>query len=210
MQPRLIVFARAPRPGQVKTRLQLAPERAARLHAAFVADTLEMLAGFDGVELSTDVETDAWSEYRVARSVQAPGDLGARLYAAIAGALAGGACPVLILGSDSPTLPAAHVRALLDSAADVALGPTEDGGYYAISCRRARPEMFAGVEWSSPRTLTTTVAALTAAGLAVELGSCWYDIDEPSDLSRLRRIESLPRHTRHALEDGAGRPAVQP
>jgi rSAM/selenodomain-associated transferase 1 len=184
---RIILFAKAPVRGRVKTRLQVSAERALALHDAFVRDTLEMLAAFPDVELSTDAATDAWSEYGLARSVQAPGDLGAKLYAAIAGALADGYRRVLVLGSDSPTLPAAHVSALLDSAADVALGPTEDGGYYGICCRRAAGGMFDGVEWSSARTLATTMCALEKAGLTVELGPAWYDVDLPADLERLAR-----------------------
>jgi uncharacterized protein len=199
MPPLIILFARAPVPGRVKTRLGLPPERAAALHSAFVRDTLEMLLGLGAVELSTDTVTTAWSEYPAARSVQAPGDLGAKLQAAIEGGLARGHNGVLVLGSDSPTLPPEHVRALLDSTEDVALGPTEDGGYYGICCRRARAGMFASVEWSSAETLETTVDALTRAGLAVEIGPRWYDIDEPRDLERLRRDPGLRVYARAAL-----------
>ena len=193
---RIVVFARAPIPGQVKTRLQLDPAAAARLHEAFVRDTLEMLATFPDVELSTDIATEAWKEYPIARSLQCPGDLGARLYAAIDGALRGGCRRVLILGSDSPSLPARHVRSLLDSAAEVALGPTDDGGFYGIASSRAVPGMFHGVEWSSPRTLESTVRALTAAGLRVKLGPRWFDIDEPADLERLERSAEPAPHSR--------------
>lgn len=207
MPPLVIVFARAPRPGRVKTRLSLPPERAVLLHTAFVRDTLEMLSGFPAVELSTDEDTPAWDEYPVVRSVQGAGGLGEKLQAAIEGGLARGHCPVLILGSDSPTLPAGHVQALLDSTEDAALGPTEDGGYYAISCRRAVPSMLAGVNWSSPRTLETTVDALTRAGLAVELGPRWFDIDEPADLDRLKLDPHLRRHTRTALAPASGQHA---
>jgi len=194
--PRIIVFAKAPVPGNVKTRLGLDPARAAALHRAFVSDTLEMLAPFANVELSTDIETGAWSEYPVARSLQAPGDLGAKLGAAIERALTDGHRPVLILGSDSPTLPPDHVQSLLGSWADIALGPAEDGGFYAISCRHSMAGMFREVVWSTPRTLATVVSALSAAGLSVEIGPAWFDVDVPADLERLALAPRVPRHTR--------------
>jgi len=193
---RIVVFARAPIPGRVKTRLRLDPGTAARLHEAFVRDTLEMLAPFPDVELSTDADTDAWKEYPVARSLQCPGDLGGRLCAAIEGALRSGCRRVLILGSDSPTLPERHVRALLESTAEIAIGPTDDGGFYGIASSRAVPGMFQGVEWSSARTLESTLRALAAAGLRVELGPRWFDIDEPADLERLARSPDPAPHSR--------------
>jgi uncharacterized protein len=192
---RIIVFAKAPVPGRVKTRLDLDPAHAAALHTAFVRDTLETVAGLGDLELCTDIETGAWDECGAARSLQCEGSLGERLYTALAGALGGGYRQAMILGSDSPTLPAAYPEALLAAAADVALGPTEDGGYYAIACRRVAPGMFDGVEWSTSRTRAMTMEAATRAGLTVELGPEWYDIDEPRDLDRLAATPGLPRHT---------------
>jgi len=186
--PLIILFAKVPAPGRVKTRLAVAPQRAADLHSAFVHQTLVMLESLRGdadVELSTDEPTAAWREFAVARSVQSPGQLGDRIYAALARALAAGRPKVLILGSDSPGLPAAHVRALLASPADVSLGPVEDGGFYAIACRQTAPAMFQGVRWSTSFTLRDTVMALRACGLSVETGPAWFDVDRPEDLARL-------------------------
>lgn len=130
-------------PGRVKTRLRIDPVRAAELHTAFVRETLAMLSQFGetaDIEISTDEPTEAWRDFPFARSLQAPGDLGARLFAGIRQALGDGRRQVLILGGDSPDLPPDYIRALLASRADVALGPTEDGGFYAISCRTAAPK----------------------------------------------------------------------
>jgi glycosyltransferase A (GT-A) superfamily protein (DUF2064 family) len=219
---RVVVFAKAPRRGLVKTRLRLDPALALRLHDAFVRDTVALARAFSSdVELSTDVETDAWSDLAVARSVQAPGDLGARLLAALDAAFARDARPVLILGSDSPALPASHLDSLLalvadaaevpravdvpfaadvPLAADVALGPAVDGGFWGILCRRAHPALFEGVEWSSARTLATARAAAERAGLTVALGPEWYDVDEPADLARLAGEES-PRASVEAARE---------
>lgn len=201
MRPAIVLFAKAPRPGRVKTRLRPAVpgEQAAALHEAFVRDTLDLLNGLSAVadiELHTDIPTDAWLDSGVTTGTQVPGDLGARMLAALERGLAGGRPRVMIVGSDAPSLPAGHLSGLLDLDADVALGPSEDGGYYAIACRRVDGRMFDGVEWSVPRTLEQTVRACEACGLSVDLGSPWYDIDTVEDLRRLGQEISLPRHTR--------------
>ena len=186
--PLIVLFAKAPAPGRVKTRLGVDPRRAADLHSTFVRQTLVMLESLHGdadVELSTDEATQAWWEFPVARSVQCAGQLGERIYAALEHALAAGRPKAIILGSDSPGLPAAHIRALLACSADVSLGPVDDGGFYAIACRRMAPAMFAGVRWSTGATLRDTVKALTGCGLSVELGPGWFDVDRPEDLTRL-------------------------
>jgi len=200
----MILFAKAPIPGRVKTRLAAAigAGPAAELHRAFVADTIAKLTEFRDVadiELHTDTLTDAWSEPGVARDLQAAGGLELKLLHALAGAIRSGRPQAMILGSDSPTLPRGHIQRLLDSAADVALGPCEDGGYYAIACRRVHPEMFAGVEWSTPHVLEQTERAVRASGFSVERGDLWYDVDEPEDLARLMKEPALPPCTRQAV-----------
>ena len=200
----MILFAKAPVPGSVKTRLSaaLGPARAAELHRAFVADTIGKLCEFRhlaDIELHTDILTDAWQEAGVTRQLQSPGDLALKLVHALTEALRAGRPQAMILGSDSPTLPRTHIQRLMDSTADVALGPCEDGGYYAIACRRADPRMFADVEWSTRNVLEQTERAARACGLTVERGDVWYDVDEPQDLSRLAAEPELPYHTRRAL-----------
>jgi hypothetical protein len=199
MRPSVILFAKAPIPGQVKTRLRgVSAVEAARLHAAFVRDTVEMLRRFQpraDLELHTDVPTDEWTDLEVSRFLQAGEDLGARMLSALETRLAEGRPQAVVLGSDAPTLPPSHVARLLDSTADVALGPAEDGGFYAIACRRTDPRMFAGVAWSEPVTLEQTLRAARACGLRVELGEPWYDVDTIEDLRRLAASAGLPRHT---------------
>ena len=187
MPPLIVLFARAPQPGCAKTRLipAVGADAAADLHACFVADLLDRLGelGRRGdLELHTDVATAAWNEIPVPRRLQAPGELGARLYAALSEALGAGRPQAMVVGSDAPTLPLDHLERLLDSSADVALGPCEDGGYYAICCRRIAPAMFAGVEWGGPAALQQTLSAARACGLTIETGPLWYDVDSPADL----------------------------
>ncbi len=200
MRPVIFLFAKAPLAGSVKTRL-VGPvgdaAEVAELYQCFVRDMLELLAGFAteaDLELRTDAQTPCWSDVPVPRGLQSAGDLGRRMLDALASALDSGRPQAIIVGSDAPTLPPSHLRRLLDSPADVALGPCQDGGYYAIACRRVHPRMFAGVEWSAASALEQTVAAATRCGLRVELGEPWFDVDTPGDLERLAR-SALPRHT---------------
>jgi hypothetical protein len=190
VRPVIVLYAKAPVPGRVKTRLgvRVGEARAARLHEAFVRDMLAMLATHAGaadLELHTDIPTDAWSDLAVARALQPAGDLGERMYLTLDAALRAGRPQVMIVGGDAPTLPAAHIGLLLAAAADVALGPCRDGGYYAIACRRVHPRMFRGVPWSHQEALQATIRACRACGLSVEIGEEWFDVDVPEDLERL-------------------------
>lgn len=196
----MVLFAKAPVPGRVKTRLVplLGAQAAASLHAAFVRDMLDKLGQLQhkaDVELHTDVPTDAWSGTGVATCLQCPGSLSARLVHALEQGLQRGRPQVIVVGSDSPDLPPSHLAAMLACHADVVLGPCADGGFYAIGCRAMHPDMFRGVEWSTRQTLAQTEKAARGCGLSVERGPCWYDVDEPADLERLLCNPDLPRHT---------------
>lgn len=200
----ILLFAKAPIPGRVKTRLQpvLSATEAAELHTCFVGDVLESLEGFNdqaSIELHLDQPTLAWNEFPNPRKLQQGDNLGARMWNAAHEALAQNNDKALILGSDAPTLPKAHLHFLLHSQADLSFGPTEDGGYYAIAFRRVPAGLFDGVEWSTEQTLAQSIAAVQKLGLSVELGPLWYDIDSPADLVRLV-TEPLPSRTRHWLE----------
>ena len=199
MRPVIIVFAKAPIPGRVKTRLvpPLTPGQAAELHTAMVWDTIELLQQLHGVdiELHTDIATDAWTTAGVAKRLQSDGDLGLKMLKALDGRLAAGHGRAMIAGSDSPALPLDYMEELLAADEDVSLGPTEDGGYYAICCRRVHAGMFDGVEWSTQQTREQTIQAVRRRGLSVRLGRPWFDIDTLQDLARLKSTPGLGRHT---------------
>jgi uncharacterized protein len=199
----IILFAKAPIPGQVKTRLltALTPQIAADLHSAFVYDMISRFRGLPDAdfELHTDIRTDAWQDVAVTRKLQISEDLGLRMIHGLAEGVRGGYRRSLIVGSDAPTLPASSIQYLLASQADVALGPADDGGFYAISARRTDPSMFDGVAWSRPNTMAQTIESLECCGLTVDIGPTWFDIDEPADLDRLRSEPELPPYTAAAL-----------
>ncbi|MCL6506193.1 MAG: DUF2064 domain-containing protein [Bryobacteraceae bacterium] len=101
-------------------------------------------------------------------------------------------------------------RGPLRAAADVALGPADDGGFYAIAMRRADPHMFHGVRWSGPETLAETVRAIERCGLSVELGPPWYDVDTVQDLARLAASPLLPPRTARWLLELPGEFRMRP
>lgn len=193
----VIVFAKSPQPGTVKTRLVplLGEEGAAALHARLVKRTLETLrvASLGRVELHCAPDTDdpffhfCASHFGVTLQPQVAGDLGTRMCSAFASALATHAC-VLLLGSDCPALTARHLRQAeraLKEGTDAVLAPCEDGGYALIGLRRAEPRLFDGIAWSSKNVMAETRARLTALGWRWrELETLW-DVDRPEDYARL-------------------------
>lgn len=188
VRPVIVLFAKAPVPGRVKTRLcpPLTPQQAADLHLQFTFGMLEKLRSLHdiaSVELHTDVHCDAWQNLGVTVRLQCEGNLADRMLHAFREV----GTPSMIVGSDAPQLPVEYLREMLASTSDVTLGPTEDGGYYAIACRVDPPAMmFDGVRWSSTHTLADTIHAVEACGLTCGFGPEWWDIDSPEDLARWR------------------------
>lgn len=191
---RLMVFAKAPVPGRVKTRLALPPTTAARLQAAFVRDVVarhvkpgRRVTVWRALDLDHPLWAELCAEHGVALAAQGEGDLGARMAAAFAAELAAGG-PVVIVGTDSPSLPPRLVDAAFAALAEVpaVIGPASDGGYYLLGLRGAVPPVFEGIEWGTDTVLARTLAALAASGTAFRVLDPWYDVDRPDDLVLLR------------------------
>jgi rSAM/selenodomain-associated transferase 1 len=188
------VFAKAPIPGTVKTRLipPLTPVQAARLHAAFVEDALRRVAALDAVRVLAyapqprDPFLRACALRHGARTMpQGSGDLGSRMRR-VAGRLLERYPKVVIIGSDSPTMPIAFIAKAfrkLDQV-DIVFGPSEDGGYYLLGQRRLHPEIFEGITWGSAGVLAATLDKIPHVPVAML--PPWYDVDRPNDLERLR------------------------
>jgi hypothetical protein len=193
----VIVFARAPIPSAVKTRLipLLGAEGAAALHARLVKRTLQTAraAAFRQVELHGTPGIDdpffrfCAAYYSAAPVAQAEGDLGTRMLAAFESALAHRP-RALLVGSDCPALTARHLRAAdraLRDGADAAFVPCEDGGYALIGLQRVEARLFAGIEWGAETVMAETRKRLRELGWRWrELETLW-DVDRPEDYERL-------------------------
>jgi rSAM/selenodomain-associated transferase 1 len=197
----LIVFAKAPQPGRVKTRLvPLLGERgAARLHARMIEKTLQIAraARFARVELhcapSTRhaVFTRLARRYSILLRAQGRGNLGARMLAACRRALST-AKGVVLIGTDCPVLRAGDLRAAARAlrSVDAVLSPAEDGGYALIGLRRVSPRLFSGIEWGTGTVLADTRRRLRELGWrSRELRTVW-DVDRPEDYRRLVRLRT--------------------
>jgi rSAM/selenodomain-associated transferase 1 len=194
---RVIVFARAPQPGKVKTRLipALGEAGAAALHRRLVMHSLDasVTAGFGPVELwcAPDAGDPFFREcergFGVSLHPQGDGDLGARMQHAFESALAHAGRAILV-GSDIPALSAQYLRdaeGALAGGDDVVIGPAEDGGYVLIGLSRCDPELFREIPWGGPKVLPETRRRIAALRWRLsELPALW-DVDRPEDLERL-------------------------
>lgn len=198
----LVIFAKAPVAGQVKTRLcpPLTPDEAATLHGTFVLDTLERTkAAIAKWRLPIDryvacapsaalVFFKILEERHGVRLLDQVGeDLGERMHRAFTDLFSRGYERAFIVGTDVPTLPLSEYQravSLLESH-DVVLGPATDGGYYFIGLKRPVPELFTGIQWSTADVLAATKRKAAALNLTVGLLTEWRDIDVAEDLQAL-------------------------
>ena len=201
----LVIFAKAPIPGQVKTRLcpPLTPDEAATLHGSFVLDTLERTkAATTTFKLpsdrylacapsSTHVFFRIMEERQGVRLIDQVGeDLGARMHQAFETLFARGYKHGLIVGTDTPSLPLERYQQALAAleSHDLVLGPALDGGYYLIGLNRPIADLFTGIPWSTEQVLALTQGKAQTLGLTTALLSPWRDVDTIDDLHAL--IES--------------------
>lgn len=194
----VVVFAKAPRAGEVKTRMSppLTPQQAAQLYAALLDDVLEATAawaralGLTAVlavhppQARGELARRAPSGFRAV--AQRGADLGARMEWAAAEAAAGGARRILLRGSDSPVLGAATAATALAALeqVDIALCPDRDGGYGLVALRRPCAGLFSH-PMSTRHVLADTLAAASERGLGVRLLEPSFDLDAIGDLRAL-------------------------
>ncbi len=199
----IIVFAKAPVPGQVKTRLipSLGPSGAASLHEQLVTRILSIAV--DAQVGSVDLWCTPSSrhpffrrcrrKFRVSLFDQAAGDLGFRMAHAFRETLRSASAAVLI-GTDCPSLTSDELRAsaeVLRKGVDAVIGPAEDGGYVLIGLRRYAPELFKEISWGTDSVLRQTQERLVGLGWKWRRLSEQWDVDRPEDVVRLKR-EGFP------------------
>lgn len=189
----VIVFAKAPEPGRVKTRLAAAigDDAAANLAARMLDETLRqaVAAEIGPVELCCDPDCShpaflrARELHGVALTRQAEGDLGARMRRALERTLQDHA-RALLIGTDCPQLDAAHLREAANALRELpaAFIPVLDGGYVLVGLSRMIPELFEGIDWSTERVMRQTQERMDRLGVAVGTLAPLADVDEPQDL----------------------------
>jgi rSAM/selenodomain-associated transferase 1 len=212
-------MAKAPRPGQVKTRLcpPLTPEEAAALYRSFLLDKIAQVRALQGVTpvLSYATATakptfEALVPSKFLLVPQLGDDLGARLLSTFKQLFALGFSQVMAIDSDTPTLPTAYLEHALQlltaQGNDVVLGPTEDGGYFLIGLSQPHPVLFEAMPWSTSQVFPETLRRAAQHELIVASTASWYDVDTPEDLTRLRQSldqaqDGLAQHTRHFFRE---------
>ena len=189
---------KAPRAGLVKTRLTppLSADEAAALARCCAQDVVrgarqtarELIIAYTPADGRAALEP--FLRGPLIWLAQQGADLGARLEAAAAYAFGQGFAPLVFLGADSPTLPPSFIRAALEALAradcDIALGPTDDGGYYLLGLRRPAPGLLHNIAWSTAQTYAQTASNAQHLGLRLLELPRWYDVDTYADLLRLR------------------------
>jgi len=184
----IIVMAKAPVPGQAKTRLvpRLGEWRAARLQARLTRHALRAAGLADEtVELHGTRRHSFFRSLEVSFRLQRGRDLGERMHYAFSKARK----PAVLIGTDCPALTVADLRRAarwLRGGCDAVLAPAEDGGYALIALKRMLPGVFEDIEWGSAHVYADTVKKL--AGYRWRALRRVWDVDRPEDLERLRSL----------------------
>ena len=191
----LVIMAKAPKPGMVKTRLaQCLPTPAVvELYRCLLDDTIALARSLRGLEAvimcpESDVAELSRSARNGMRVVAQSGEgLAAGLTSVFAQFAAGGRRRIIAFNSDSPHLPPSTLRMAFEAlvTCDLVVGPTYDGGYYLVGATASHPGLFTGSAMGTENALDALQARAQALRLSVRLIEPFYDIDVPADLSRL-------------------------
>ena len=215
MKRALIVFAKPPTPGAVKTRLTalLTPGEAARLYEAFLRDALiqyQRLGVDVRLYVSPPVRSFPMEVIPAGVSLheqQGPG-LGARMKTAFVESFGAGYERLVIIGTDHPTLPTAFIAQAFEALTPpqaLCIGPSDDGGYYLLGMNDFYPELFHDMRYSHADVFAQTLERAGRVRASLTLLPSWYDIDIPETLRRLVADLDNPTpeaaHTRRVMTD---------
>ncbi|HEX2768967.1 MAG TPA: TIGR04282 family arsenosugar biosynthesis glycosyltransferase [Geobacteraceae bacterium] len=193
----LLIFAKCPLPGMVKTRLipPLSPEQAADFYHCMLCDVIAKVTLLPDLARYLFYEDEgAAREYFAGSGLdmtslpQQGKDLGERMAEALRTVFAMGHSTAVVIGTDSPDLPISFIEAAFDrlerGKSAAVFGPTEDGGYYLAGMTRLYRELFRDIPWSSVAVLRKTLKRAKEAGITVSLLPIWHDVDTAADLDR--------------------------
>ncbi len=191
----LLILAKYPEPGAVMTRLcpPLSPDDAARLQRSCLRLLCERAFRAWPVQpkliFSPDDAEDRFRELVgpfIPARPQGEGDLGERMLHAAQTSFADGADEVILVGSDSPTMPAARITDVQRELQkhDAVIGPCDDGGFYVLGLKKTHDEMFSDIAWGGDQACAQTIQRLKSCGLKTTSIDPWYDIDRIDDLRR--------------------------
>lgn len=198
---RILLFAREPVLGQVKTRLQgaIGQQQALRLYRAMLERIAAVLQASNLAAWNLCVSSNPADELFISIcdenniTLQAEGELGEKMRTAMACALEKPELDcVIIIGSDCPAMSQGYLESaieVLNSGKDVVIGPAEDGGYVLLGLKRIIPELFEDIPWGSSSVLEETLARLQKTGASYQLLESLWDVDRPEDISRLEELD---------------------
>jgi rSAM/selenodomain-associated transferase 1 len=219
----LVVFVKDPIPGRVKTRLtpRITPDEAAKLYKAFTLDIISNARKLkrSSVNNVTVAYTPIGAEKAFRKLAKQPTNflpqkgknLGERMKNAFKQSFAEGAKRVVIIGTDSPTLPVSYIQKAFDilKKIPVVIGPTFDGGYYLIGLSGLNDDIFDGIGWGTSRVFDQTLTRIKSLNTQVYVLPPWYDVDTSEDLEFLRThllamrmsgVEEVPERTMQLLK----------
>jgi len=197
----IIVFAREPVLGHVKTRLfpAIGKARALQLHCAMIRRVTQMVTASELAPLRLSVSSNIHHEVFLSCcnksniSLQASGDLGAKMAQAAAMSLARpGVKSVLLIGADCPVIDAAYLELALsnlDAGGDVVVGPARDGGYVLLGLSTMVPPLFADIPWGTDQVSSRTIDRLRTNHITYSLLDTLWDVDRPDDLALLSSLQ---------------------
>ncbi len=215
----LIIFAKAPIEGYVKTRLcpPLTPDEAASLHGSLVLDVLDRcqsLRGIDCILAGAPTREHPFfaamkTRFKIPVWEQVGDDLGARMAQAFQSALGSSYQSAIIIGTDIPGITAPLItmasKSLQDH--DMVIGPTVDGGYYLVGLRAPAPELFENIPWSTDTVFSLTQEKAKAIDLSLKILPKLRDLDTVEDLqvfiqeSKDRKSQIFSSRTKNVLQE---------
>lgn len=205
------VFGKYWAPGEVKTRLakEIGASPAAELYRLCLRTTLDRAADIAGHKVLAfwpgeherefaEISSNRWN-----LELQADGELGCRMSGHFRRAFADGFQAVVLIGSDSPTLPMDFIEQAFHAlrTQTIVLGPSTDGGYYLIGMSKFIPALFEGIPWSSPAVWSQTVLRICHMQMTFAELPIWYDVDDFQDLTRLKNDVDRRQTTEQPFTD---------